>query len=129
MAFARDRRQLLSTLWLFAMLNYIYADILMLILNPTIYQRAAGKMSGPTVLAFAVLMEIPIALVLLSRVLPYQVNRWANVLAGLESTAFVAFTLKGNPPPYYLFFSVLEILCTLFIVWYAWTWRSPEAKR
>ena len=124
-----DRKPLLSTLWIFAIFNYAYADLLMMIVSPEVYQRAAAKMTGTVVLGFAVLMEIPIAMVLLCRILPYRANRWANIIAGLESIVFVAFTLGGNPPPFYVFFSTLEIACTLFIVWYAWTWRIPGAVR
>jgi hypothetical protein len=40
----------------------------------------------------------------------------------------VAFSLTG--PLYwnlfYVFFSTIEIACTVFIVWYAWTWPHPE---
>lgn len=123
-----DRRSILSGLWLFVMLNYIYADILMIIINPATYAKAAGRMSGPIVLIFAALMEIPIAMVLLSRILPYRVNRWANILAGIESTIFVAFTLIGHPPVYYVFFASIEIACTVFIVWYAWSWRESVVE-
>jgi hypothetical protein len=121
-----DRKTLLATLWIFVLLNYVYADLLMVIINPTLYQKAAAKMTDATVLGFAVLMEILIAMVLLARVLPHRANRWANIIVGLVGTAFVAVTLRGSPPPYYVFFSSLEIACTLFITWYAWTWRVPD---
>jgi hypothetical protein len=42
-----DRRAILSTLWIFVMFNYLYADLLMMIINPAAYQKAAAKMSGP----------------------------------------------------------------------------------
>lgn len=125
---SQERRSILSALWLFTMLNFIYSDILMIIINPTIYAKAASKMSGPTILIFAVLMEIPIAMVLLSRILPHRINRWANIVAGIESTIFVASTLMGRPPSYYVFFATIEIACTIFIVWYAWTWREAVLK-
>lgn len=128
MTIVEDRKSLLSTLWIFAMLNYVYADLLMMIVNPAAYQKAAAGMTGTTVLGFAVLMEIPIAMVLLSRVLPYRINRWVNIVAGVESTAFVGLTLVGKPPLHYMFFAMVEILCTLFIVWHAWGWRNPEAS-
>jgi len=121
-----DRKPLLSTLWIFTVFNYLYADLLMMIVNPATYQRAAEKMTTGTVLGFTVLMEILISMVLLSRLLPYRANRWANIIAGLLGTAFVAVTLGGHAPLYYVFISSLEIVCTLFIVWYAWTWRVPE---
>lgn len=119
-----DRKVVLSTLWIFVMFNYLYADILMLIVHPTIYQKAAAHMSGAVVLAFAALMEVPILMILLSRVLSYRPNRWANIIAGVESTVFAALTLSPKMPSYYLLFSSIEIVCTMFIVWYAWTWRN-----
>jgi uncharacterized protein DUF6326 len=121
------RMNVLSTLWIFVVANYIYADILMLILNPSIYQQAAGKMSVATILAFSALMELPISMILLARVLPYRINRWANIAVGIESTLFQGATLFGHPRAYYVFFSIIEISCTVFITWYAFSWRqTPE---
>jgi hypothetical protein len=72
-------------------------------------------------------METSIAMVLLSRVLKYRANRWANIIAGIINTAAVSFSLfAGKPAPYYVFFATIEIACTSFIVWYAWKWRNPE---
>jgi hypothetical protein len=28
----------------------------------------------------------------------------------------------------YLFFASVEVICMSFIIWYAWTWRSPEPR-
>jgi len=119
------RMSLVSTLWIFVVANYIYADIVMLILNPAVYQHAAGKMSAVTVLSFSALMELPIAMILLARVLPYRINRWANIVVGIESTLFEGATLFGHPQLYYIFFSIIEMSCTLFIAWYAFIWRQP----
>ncbi len=80
------------------------------------------------VLGFAVLMETAIAMVLLSRVLKYRANRWANIIAGIIHTAAVFLSLfVGTPALYYIFFATIEIACTLFIVWYAWKWPKQEA--
>jgi hypothetical protein len=78
------------------------------------------------VLVTALLMETAIAMVLLSRLLPYGANRWANILAGAFHTAFVFWSLWGGADPtlFYAFFATIEMACTLFIVWYAWTWRN-----
>lgn len=120
-----NRRSVLSTLWIFVLVNYIYADLLMVIVNPTRYQRMAARMTTGAVLGFAALMEILIAMVLLARILPDRANRWANIIAGVVGTAFVAVTLGGGPPPYYVFFAAIEIAATLFITSYAWAWRFP----
>jgi Ni,Fe-hydrogenase I cytochrome b subunit len=132
------RKVLLSTLWIFAMFNYVYADILTLYFNPVLQKQATQQLlSGSVgsvhitqgfVLVGAIVLETAIAMVLLSRVLPYRANRWANIIAGVIQTAAVAFSLTG--PLYwnlfYVFFSTIEIACTVFIVWYAWTWPHPE---
>ena len=122
----KDRKAVLSALWIFVMFNYLYADLVMMIAHPAVYQRAAARMTEGVVLGFTVLMEILIAMVLLSRVLKYRANRWANIIAGIVGTAFVALTFGGRPPKFYLFLSAIEIACTLFIVWYAWTCPPPN---
>ena len=125
----KDRKVTLSTLWIFVMFNYIYLDIAMMNFNPEVYQKMAKRMTPEIVLGFAALMEIAIAMPLLSRVLKYRANRWANILAGVVFTAFVALTLFGGRPPlYFIFVSTLEIACTVFIAWYAWTWPNPEGQ-
>ncbi len=125
---AADRKPLLSTLWIFALFNYAYADLFVIIFRPEFYD-IPNKMTAGIVLAFAVHIEVAIAMVLLSRVLPYRANRWANIFAGLENSVAVAWTLGMTPPPFYVFFATIEIATTLFIVWYAWTWKTPEGTR
>jgi drug/metabolite transporter (DMT)-like permease len=125
-ATAMDMKMKLSTLWIFAILNYIYADIYNLFFNP---EAQSGTMTQGTVFVTAILMETAIAMVLLSRILKYGANRWANIIAGIILTALVSWTLFGEPPlPFYVFFASIEIVCTLFIVWYAWKWRKQEGS-
>jgi hypothetical protein len=124
----KDSRVVLSTLWLFAMLNYLYNDVFGLYFNPTA-QKITWAMPQEGVLAFAVMMETAIAMVLLSRVLKYGANRWVNIIAGIFHTALVAWSLTGETPlPFSVFFSSIEIVCTLFIIGYAWKWRIPESQ-
>ena len=122
----KDRKAILSTLWTFVMFNYLYADLVMMIVNPAAYQDAVARMPAEVMLGFTALMEILIAMVLLPRILTYKANRWVNIIAGVVGTAFVASTLIGKPPAFYIFLSVIEIACTVFIIWYAWTWTNPE---
>jgi hypothetical protein len=119
----------LSTLWIFAALNYLYGDVFTLFFMRGA-QETTFAMPIAAVTAFAVLMEIALAMVLLSRVLPHGVNRWANIVAGLIHTALAAWSMTGSTPaPYTVMFLGLAIACTLFIIWYAWTWRNLEAQR
>ena len=123
---------MLSTLWIFATLNYLYCDVLGLTDPELLRQYLTGTVNGlqltqGLLLGFSVLMEIPIAMVLLARVLPYRANRWANVVAGAIMTAVQIVSLfAGTATVYYVFFSVIEIAATAFIAWYAWTWTGPN---
>jgi hypothetical protein len=122
----RDKKVILSTLWIFALFNYIYADIYNLFFNPA---AQSGTIAQGVVFVTAILMEIAIAMVLLSRILKYGANRWANIVAGIIHTALVTCSLFGETPlPFYMFFAAIEILCTLFIVGYAWRWRRQEVQ-
>jgi len=124
----KDRKVVLSTLWIFAILNYLYADVFTLFFNPTAQEETLAMPPG-AVLVFAILMETAIAMVLLSRFLKYGANRWANIIAGIFHTAFVAWSLTGaSQPLFYVFFASIEIVCTLFITWYAWKWRNLEGQ-
>lgn len=129
-----DRRALLSALWVFVMLNYLYADVLSLmdpLLSP---QWVAGKVEGltitrPFLLAAAVMMEVPIAMTLLSRTLPERANRIANVCAGLFKTlAVTASLLVGTPNSHYVFFASIEIPTTIAISIIAYRWRRSAAR-
>ena len=124
----KDRKVILSTLWIFATLNYLYADVFGIFFNPELHNESM-TMTEWSVLGFAVLMETAIVMVLLSRVLKYGANRWANIIIGIIHTALVSWSLSDQTPtPYYTFFASIEIACTLFIVWYAWKWRNPEGQ-
>ena len=129
----KDRKVILSTLWIFAMFNYIYADILTFFEPGMLEQLMTGSVGGIQftqgfLLGAAILMETAIVMVLLSRVLKYRANRWANIIAGVLHTAAVFSSMfVGSPPAlHYIFFGTIEMVCTLFIVWYAWTWPNPE---
>ena len=121
-----DTRVKLSMLWIFVILNMIYADIVSL-MDPSSAIRVrmvGGPMSPGFLLAGAILMETAIAMVILSRLLPSKASRWANiVVAAINIVAVVT----GGHGLYYVFFATIEVLSMLLIIWLAWKW--PEAER
>ena len=131
-----DTKERLSLLWIFVLLNYLYADVLALFAIVG-SQDPAPHLPQWALLGSAVLMEIPIAMILACRLLPFRANRLANIIAGGVLTlvngflTFVAPLLGwGKPPafPEYLFFATIETVCTLVIIWQAWTWSGVEGS-
>ena len=121
-----DIKTKLSTLWIFAALNYIYCDVLGG-LDPDLVIPL--EVTPGFLLGAGILLEIPIAMVLLSRVLPTRANRWANIIAGIVMTTVqLASLFLGKNTLYYIFFSVIEISTTVFIVWSAWNWRKAVSQ-
>lgn len=126
-----DRKVVLSTLWIFVTLNYLYCDVLGLMDSVLLKQYVTGIVNGLELtqnflLAGAIMIEIPIAMVLFSRILNYGANRWANIIAGSIKTIIMILTMfVGTPTLYYVFFGTIEIACTSFIIWYAWAWINP----
>lgn len=118
----------LSTLWIFASLNYLYCDVVSLMDPNLLKGYVAGNIGGVAIsqgflLAAGALVEIPMAMVLLSRF------RRANLIAGAFMTLVQAATLFVRTPAlYYAFFSVIEIGTTAVIVWYAWI-NKPTVGR
>jgi len=116
----------LGALWLFAMLTYTYGDVVTL-MDPI--KHGNIKLTEAFLLGGSIYMMIPLSMVLLSRLLNYRANRLASIIAGAIMTITLILTLFVTvPTTYYAFFSVIEIVCTAFIVWYAWKWRNNEGS-
>jgi hypothetical protein len=128
-----DRKVLLSTLWIFAMFNYIYADVHTLMDSNVLNKLLTGYVDSMHIteeflLVGSILMETATAMVLLSRILKYKANRWANILVGALHTVVVLASMLGTQPTlYYTFYGTIEVVCTSLIVWYAWKWPPQEA--
>ena len=85
----KDTKATLSTLWIFAVLNYGYADVFTA-MDPSTNTEALKKpptvhMTHGFMLGAAIFMETAIAMVVLSRILQYRANRWANIIAGYST--------------------------------------------
>ena len=83
----KTRKMILSTLWIFIMFNYLYCDLISNMESSVLKGYLEGHVGSIQVnqefmLGAALLMEIPIVMILLSRILKYRANRWANIIAG-----------------------------------------------
>jgi hypothetical protein len=128
-------KKTLSVLWIFLTLNFIFCDVFTLMYSEELQQILSGKMGEtvidqPFLLVFAFLMEIPMAMILLSRFLPYRLNRWLNIVAGVLLTFVqVGSLFVGKPTLHYVFFSLIETAAASFIVWLALRWKNEETAQ
>jgi len=125
-----DRKTLISTIWIFVLLNMIYCDIIgMLVPGYLEFLDKMSKEFSPAILlGFSVLLEMAIAMILLSRVLPRRYNRLANFIVVPISIQLVIFDGSGFLKPYYAFFGSVEIIAMLYIAWLAWKWPKEELE-
>lgn len=114
----------LSTLWIFVMFNMVFADIVGL-LNPGAIEEMMAMNPNPSLLLiFSVLLEIPIAMIVLSRLLNYKANRLTNIVSSVITILWVIG--GGNTSLSYFFFATIEVACMLFIILCAWKWSEQE---
>jgi len=125
-------RRLVSALWLFAILCYLYCDVLGFYHAPHLAELLEGRAGSVEVtqgflLGSAALMTIPIGMTLLSRIAPRPVARWATVVAGAVMTVAQAASLfvGSGVTLHYAYFSILEIATAAFLAGYAaFGWRA-----
>jgi len=126
---------LLSLLWIFLSVNYIYCDQLQSLEPGVLEGIMTGYVADGSVqitpgflLGTAIMLEIPFVMIVLSWVLKYRANRWANIIAGTIMAVFQIVSLfLGTPSLPYIFYSTIEIAGLLLIIWIAWKWTNPEA--
>ena len=126
-----DMKAKLSTLWIFVLLNVIFRDIHELFRPGFLEEMMTGTVNGVqmtegVLLLGGIMAEIPIAMVLLSRVLKYRVNRWANIIAGAITIAFIMANRPKDLDD--MWFLAIGVVALSLIIWYAWKWPNPESQ-
>ncbi len=126
-----DMKALLSTLWVFVMFNMVFADIFSFMYPGVLKQIMTGyadqiQITPGFLLIAAIVTEISIAMVFLSRLLKYRANRWANVVGGVITILWVIG--GGSATLHYIFFATIEVVCCALIVWSAWNWHDSESQ-
>ena len=124
-------RKVVSSLWLFAILNYLYCDLLGLMYPEDLQGFLDGKVGGLVIdqqflLYAAILMTVPMASVLISRIAAHRFARIESIAAAVVMTLVQLATLVFGTPPtlHYMYFSVIEVATTIAIVLVAArTWK------
>ncbi len=122
-----DKKALLSTLWIFVLLNMIFRDIHEFFRPGLLEQMMTGVVNGNQVteqvmLIGAIMVEIPLLMVLLSRILNYRINRWANIIIGAVTIALII--AMGQKDLDDIFFATIEVIALSAIIWLAVKWRE-----
>ena len=124
-----DTKVLLSTLWIVVMINMLKADILSLLIPGVTdelakFSASSGASIPQLMLIGAVMGNLAIAMIILSRVLKYRINRWVNIIVGIVTIAYIWGGMSSYP--HYIFIASVETLCLLLIIGFAWKWSNPE---
>jgi len=125
-----EPQTLLSTLWIFVLFNMIFRDLHQLGKAGFIEEIMSGAINGVKLtdglaLVGGFLAEVPILMVLLSRILEDKANKWANLIAGI-----ITLVVFATAAPYAdmddVFHMVIEVVAILWI--FQTAWKLPSMK-
>ncbi|MCG8391050.1 MAG: DUF6326 family protein [Cytophagales bacterium] len=125
-----NNKSLLSTLWIVLVVNFMFCDIFTLMHSEDLENLWKGSIDGVPIsqgflLTFAIVMEIPIAMILISRLLKPKPNRIINIISGMLLAIVQLWSLTvGNVTLHYWFFSIIEITLCISIVVIVWRWKT-----
>lgn len=108
-------QSLLSILWIFVLLNMIFRDLHQFLSKGFIDQLINSNIPEAHMLLFGVILEIPILMVVLSKVFHPKANKWANILA-VCITAMGIFYSGASADLDDIFFGLVEIVALLIIL-------------
>ena len=123
--------KVLSSLWLFVILNGLFRDMHELAVASTIEEILAGRMNGAPVtdgalLAGAAVIQVLLLGMLLSSLLKPRAARWLNLVVP-PLMAFAMFFAPPNDPDDYVFYTIM-VGTLLAISFIAWNWREPTVS-
>jgi hypothetical protein len=115
-----DTRIILSASWVALMLTYLLGDVFRIFSGDFHAGEMAGKpfhLTQGMWLGIAALMVIPIVMIMLSLILPYPVNRWANIIVAAFFFLFNLVGLPTYPSAYDKFLIVVGLVFNVVTVW------------
>jgi hypothetical protein len=131
----KDVKIKLSALWAARMLSGLQGDSTRLHDPAALKEIVAGISAVPItnelLLGMSIIFAVPILMSFLSLTLKDKVNRWANrsigIFFALFDLVFLGLALFLWPfSAYETFWSIIYLVFTALVVWYAWTWPKPE---
>jgi hypothetical protein len=116
----RDR---LSLLWIAVMFEMAFNDIFTIILEMSRGSRLELPLDAPLMMAIAaVLTSIPIAMIFLTKVLPFRAARVVTIAAGSFTILYVIG--GGSLSPHYIIVAAMEVAALAAIIASALRWKG-----
>ena len=129
----KDRKVILSIIWVFVLMNMIYADIFNTMKPSYLAELEYVSSAFPEglILLFAIFMEIPIIMIPLAGLLDRKHNRLAHYIAVPLSILWVVVPsiLSSGTPMSYLFFATIEVIAMLLSLYVAWSWPAEKISQ
>jgi len=124
---ALQTKDRLSTLWICVLITMLVRDIHELFRPGLLEEMMSGTVNGvamteTTLLAAGIVLELAVVMIILSKVLPYTINRWLNLL--LAPLMIVFMFVSGPADLDDLFFRGMQIIFLTSLMWLAWRWPS-----
>ena len=121
---------LISTLWIFILLNIVFRDLHQFGKKGFLEEISSGIVNGVVIseelmLVGGILAEIPILMVLLSRILNHKANKWANIIAGTITLVVFATAIPSSDMDD-IFHMIIEVAAILWIFQIAWKLPSLD---
>lgn len=118
-----DIKVKLSLMWIVIMINMLFNDIFSIMIEFVKGDTIAIPGDVYVVMAVAaVVTNVPIFMILLSRVLKYKANRIANIAAGFFTILYVVG--GGSATPSYIIIGAIEVVLLIVIIVTAWRWKE-----
>lgn len=115
----------LSTLWVVVLFNMIYADIFSIIIALVDKNTLQIPTDVKLMMAIAaVVTNIPILMILLSRILPFKWNKLLNIISAFISVVYII--AGGSVEPHYFIIASFETGLLITIIVLAWRWKRNE---
>ena len=125
-----EPKMLLSTLWIFILFNMLFRDVHEMATRKFLEEALTGTMNGTLItdelmLIGGIMVEVMIVMVLLSRILPYRLNRWTNIGVGILVIVLLWMNTLA-PDLDDMFFAIVETVALVFIIGLAWRWKPQR---
>ena len=110
------------------MINMIYNDIYSIMVE--LVNKDTLNIPGDVEIIMAVaavLTNIPIFMILLTRLLKYKTSRLLNIIAGFFTIIYVVG--GGDAAPHYIVVAAIEVVLAIIIIVTAWRWKEEDTQK